>query len=119
MAHSRAPGYRACSALSVPAIAVGWCAKSSMMVIPFTCARTSRRRFTLLKVFKAAAICSFEIPHPDAKAEAAVAFSTLYSPARANSKSDHGSPLRSTDHEVRAGSRRRLVTLHVADGLLP
>src|SRR5437667_9380254 len=51
-----------------------------MMVMPFTSARTSRGRFTLLKVFSAVLILSFEIPQPAAKAAAAVAFKTLYSP---------------------------------------
>ena len=45
-----------------------------MMVMPFTCARTSSRRLTLLKVFSAVAIASCEMPQPAAKAAAAVAF---------------------------------------------
>src|SRR5580704_578403 len=43
-----------------------------MMVMPFTFARTSRRRFTLLKVFSAAAISSREMPQLAAIAAAAV-----------------------------------------------
>src|SRR6266403_2012088 len=85
-----------------------------MIVIPFTCARTSSRRFTLLKVFNAEVICSLAIPHPDARAAAAVAFNTLYSPASENSKSAQRSPSRSTDHELRDESSPRFVTCHAA-----
>ena len=63
-----------------------------MMVMPFTCAFTSRRRFTLLKVFSAAAIASFGTPQEAASAAAAVAFQTLYSPASGNSRSAQGWP---------------------------
>src|ERR1700716_2934461 len=90
-----------------------------MMVIPLTCARTSRRRFTLLKVFNAEAISSLGTPQADARAAAAVAFNTLYSPASGNSKSAHGSPFFSTDHEVRAGSSRKFASRHMAEALLP
>ena len=62
IAQSRAPGYRERSALKVPVIAVGWCAKSSMIVMPFTCAFTSKRRLTLLNAFSAAPISSLEMP---------------------------------------------------------
>src|SRR5438034_5695556 len=81
-----------------------------MMVMPFTSARTSRRRLTLLKLLSAFAICSFAIPYAAAMTAAAVAFHTLYSPARENSKSPQGLASRKTDHEVRAGSKRKLVT---------
>src|SRR5205814_8103559 len=80
-----------------------------MMVMPFTSARTSRRRFTLLNVFSAELILSFEIPQPAAKAAAAVAFKTLYSPPRENSNSAQCSLLCSTDQLVCAGSSRRFV----------
>ena len=63
-----------------------------MIVMPSTWAFTSRRRFTLLKVFSASAIASFETAHDDASAAAAVAFHTLYSPASGNSRSAQGWP---------------------------
>src|ERR1700732_2250598 len=90
-----------------------------MIVIPFTLARTSRRRFTLLKVFNAAEISSFEIPHPAAIAAAADAFHTLYSPPTAYSNSAHGFPSRITDHAVRPGSKCRSVIRQVAFALEP
>src|SRR4029077_1587584 len=83
-----------------------------MIVMPFTCARTSRRRFTLLKVFNATTIFSLGIPHPDARAAAAVAFITLHSAPSANSKSAQLSPFVRIVHEVTVGSSRRLVTCH-------
>src|SRR5271165_2074260 len=85
-----------------------------MMVMPFTFARTSSRRLTLLKVFNAAEISSLGTPHPAAIAAAAVAFHTLYSPATAYSKSAHGFPSRRTDHAVRPGSKCRSVIRQVA-----
>src|SRR6202020_489067 len=90
-----------------------------MMVMPLTCAFTSKRRLTLLNVFRAAAIASAEMPHPDARAAAAVAFQTLYSPANGNSKSAHGWPSRRTVQEVRPGSRRKFVTFQFARGPAP
>src|SRR5580704_14129975 len=90
-----------------------------MIVIPFTRARTSRRRFTLLNVFNAAEISSLETPQSTAKAAAAVAFQTLYSPASENSKSAQGSLLRSTVQVVRAGSKRRFVIRHADLALVP
>src|ERR1035438_8102089 len=80
-----------------------------MMVMPFTCALTSKRRFTLLKVFSAAAISSFEMPYAAARAAAEVAFHTLYSPARGNSRSAQARPLCNTDHDVRPASSFRFV----------
>src|SRR5204863_6473094 len=77
------------------------------------------RRFTLLNVFNAEAIASLGTPYPAARAAAAVAFSTLYSPASENSKSDQCSPFCSTDHEVRVGSSSRFVTRQVAFLLVP
>src|SRR6266496_4262302 len=90
-----------------------------MIVMPFTCAFTSRRRFTLLKVFRAAAIAFFGTSQDDANAAAAVAFQTLYSPAKANSRSAQGCPLCRTVHDVRAGSRRRFVIFQFASGPVP
>src|SRR4030081_3469683 len=90
-----------------------------MIVTPFTCAFTSRRRFTLLKVFSAAEISSFVIPHCAASAAAAVAFQTLYSPAKGNWKSAHAWPFRRTDHEVCAGSSRRFAICQSDRGPAP
>src|SRR5947209_18882878 len=84
-----------------------------MIVMPLTSARTSRRRFTLMNVFSAVVILSFEMLQPTAKAAAAVAFKTLYSPPRENSKSAQCSPSCSTDQLVRAGSSRRFVIRQV------
>src|SRR5580704_14015819 len=89
------------------------------MVIPFTCAFTSSRRFTLLNVFSAAAISSFEIPYAAARAAAAVAFHTLYSPASGNSRSAQACPLCNTDHEVRPASNFRFVIRHSERALAP
>src|SRR3954454_22640028 len=90
-----------------------------MIVMPLTWALTSRRRFTLLKLFKASAMSFGAIPHEAARAAAAVAFHTLYSPARANSKSAQCALLCSTDQVVAPGSRRKLVTFQLARGPAP
>ena len=91
-------------------MAVGWCAKSSMMVMPLISAFTSRRRFTLRKVASAWAIASFEIPQSHASAAAAVAFQTLYSPPSANSKSAQRFPV--AEHRP---TRTLRLKLQVAD----
>src|SRR5207249_10624746 len=88
-----------------------------MIVMPLTSARTSRRRFTLLNVFSAVLILSFEMLQPTAKAAAAVAFKTLYSPPRENSKSAQCSPLCSTDQLVRAGSSRKIGRASCREGV--
>ena len=74
------------------------------MVMPPISAFTSRRRFTLWKVLNASAICAASMPEVDAMAAAAVALSTLYSPASAKSNSAQGFPWRSTDQRVRSVS---------------
>ena len=58
-------------------MAVGWWAKSSMMVTPAAVARTSSLRFTLRKVDKALAMEAGLIPCPAANAAAAVAVIAL------------------------------------------
>src|SRR5271169_2730880 len=83
-----------------------------MIVMPFNCALISKRLFTLLNVFRAAAISSFEMPYAAAIAAAAVAFHTLYSPASANSRLAQATPLCNTDHVVRAASNFRFVIRH-------
>src|SRR5579863_2463471 len=85
-----------------------------MIVTPFTVARTSRRRLTLLKILRAWAIRSLSMPEFAASAAAAVAFHTLYSPPSENSNSAHFFPLRNTVHLVRVGSRDRSVICHSA-----
>src|SRR5579871_151143 len=90
-----------------------------MIVIPFTCAFTSSRRFTLLNVFNASAIAVFGTPHDSAIAAAAVAFHTLYSPASGNSRSAQGLPSRNTVQLVRSVSRRRSETRQLARGPAP
>src|ERR1700722_10279098 len=87
--------------------------------MPLMEARTSSRRFTLLKDFSADEISVTGTPQLEAKAAAAVAFHTLYSPPKANSKSAQYLPSRNTVQRVRSGSRRRLVTRHIADSLVP
>ena len=98
---------------------MGWCAKSSIMVMPLTSAFTSRRRFTLLKVFRALAIASGEMPQSAARAAAALAFHTLYSPAKGNSNSAQSLPSRSKDHPVLDDSNFRSAICQAARLLAP
>src|SRR5260221_14651735 len=100
-------------------MAVGWCAKSSIMVMPLTSAFTSRRRFTLLKLFKALAMTFGETPLLAARAAAALAFQTLYSPARGNSNSAHSLPSCSSDQDVLAGANFTSAIRQVASVLAP
>ena len=64
-------------------------------------------------------MASFDTPQDEARAAAAVAFQTLYSPASGNSKSAQGLASRKTVHVVRFGSRRRSVTLQLERGPAP
>ena len=54
-----------------------------------------------------------------AMATAAVALSTLYSPARANSNSPQLRPCRKTDHEVPCGSNHKSLICHCDSGFMP
>src|SRR5216683_5435461 len=90
-----------------------------IIVMPLTSAFTSSRRFTLLKLCSARAITSEEMPQFAAIAAAALAFQTLYSPARGNSNSPHGLPFRKRDQRVLVGSSFRSSICHVAWLLVP
>ena len=65
-----------------------------MMVMPWTSARTSRRRFTDLKVAMASMIASVGTPCPEASAAAAVALKALCSPGMGRVRVAKNSPLR-------------------------
>ena len=68
-------------------MAVGWCAKSSMIVMPLTWAFDFEAALYTFESLQRKCDSFGAIRHEAARAAAAVAFQTLYSPAKAESRS--------------------------------
>ena len=96
-------------------MAVGWCAKSSYTVTPFTAPRTSSRRLTLRNAASAASACAGGTPAWRAAATAASALCILCSPASVHDASPCGVPAHDTSKRLASGLSG--VAFQVAPGV--